>query len=84
MQKSVSDATYRIYLLTAWQEPRQVQTECAPWRFLLADPHTGRRYGFINPDGLIMALQQLNHASLDIPLDGAPLDSAPFDTEESM
>ena len=51
-------ASYRIYLVTVWQEPDQAATERASWRFHLTDPHTGKRYGFTNPATLLAALQQ--------------------------
>jgi hypothetical protein len=48
---------YRIYLLTAWQEPVQVDDEDQGWRFHLTDPKTGKRYGFTNAVDLLTALQ---------------------------
>ena len=52
---------YRIYLLTVWQEPDQVEMPDAGWRFHLTDPQTGKRYGFTNPAALLAALQQGMH-----------------------
>jgi hypothetical protein len=50
---------YRIYLLTVWQAQGQAKAGEAEWRFHVTDPHTGKRYGFANAEGLIAALQQL-------------------------
>ena len=52
---------YRIYLLTVWQEPDQIETPDAGWRFHLTDPQTGKRYGFTNPAALLAASEVLWH-----------------------
>lgn len=51
-------STYRIYLLTVWQEYNQVEDDDQGWRFHLTDPQTGKRYGFTNAADLLAALQQ--------------------------
>jgi hypothetical protein len=62
MQEQSDQPTYRIYLLTVWREPSQDQDTETRWRFLLADPYSERRYGFMNPEGLLTVLQQLDNA----------------------
>lgn len=66
MSDTVPDPTYHNYLLTVWQEPRQDYTKGTRWRFLLSDPHSGKRYGFTNADGLLTALQQFSPAPFDL------------------
>jgi hypothetical protein len=55
---------YRIYLLTVWREHNQDESPDPGWRFHLTDPQSGKRYGFTDADGLIMALQQMAHSRL--------------------
>lgn len=51
-------SSYRIYLLTVWQEHNPGEDVDTGWRFHLTDPQTGQRYGFTNPAALLAALQQ--------------------------
>jgi hypothetical protein len=49
--------TYHIYLLTVWQERPNAYSP--QWRFRLVDPQTGFDRGFVTPQALPFALQQL-------------------------
>jgi hypothetical protein len=62
--------SYRIYLLTVWQEHSQEETPDHGWRFHLTDPQTGDRYGFTTPEALLAAIQQTQRAPP--PVDEAP------------
>ena len=66
MTATAKPPTYRIYLLTVWQEHGQEETPEHGWRFHLTDPHTGKRYGFTNPATLLAALQQATSEPLPV------------------
>jgi hypothetical protein len=51
---------YRIYLLTVWQEQEVQQNGPQSWRFQLADPRTGQRYGFSRIESLLATVMQLH------------------------
>jgi hypothetical protein len=55
MAPSKQTPFYRVYLLTAWQEP--TGDESTQWRFRLEDPRSGRRQGFADAATLVAALQ---------------------------
>jgi hypothetical protein len=65
MQKEKMQRVFQTYVLTVWQEPRVDREKGSRWHFLLADPNSGRGYGFMNPEGLLLALQQLDPAAID-------------------
>lgn len=44
---------YRIFLLTVWQEGQN------DWRFLLEDPRSGERKGFLGAESLVNGLQDM-------------------------
>lgn len=48
--------TYHIYLLTVWHE---LTDGSQNWRYRLLDPETGLDLGFVTPQALPHALQQL-------------------------
>ena len=66
MNPSNRHALYQVYVLRLWQEPGEPREDCAMWRFVLEEPKTGQRRGFVDFSALIdflkseMQLQELN------------------------
>ena len=48
--------SYRIYLLTVWQERSRGPPESIIWRFRLEDPRTGQQQAFADAATLMSAL----------------------------
>lgn len=57
MIRADTSSTYRVYLLTVWQE-RSRELACGrKWRFRLEDPRSGECRGFASAEELVVALQ---------------------------
>jgi hypothetical protein len=52
------EQSHRIYLLTIWQEDGR-QEDDESWRFLVADPRSGRRRGFAGVAALVEGLLEM-------------------------
>lgn len=53
-----NESTYRVFLVTVWQEPNGEETLAERWRFRLEDPHTQQKRVFASPLALIAALKE--------------------------
>jgi len=51
--------SYRIYLLTVWQETTRGPPPLVTWRFRLEDPRSGQQRAFADATTLMRALQLL-------------------------